>query len=508
MLARKLWLQRIALPTDSMAVRLHYGALTVICAVGAWLRLTALNRQSLWFDEIDVVVRAQQPLTIVFRTFVREGENGPLYNLLLALWVRLAGVSEIAVRFPSAVVGVLTIPLLYVLARSMGGSSAGLYAAGLLAISPYHIWYSQEAKMYALLIFLAVASTLALSQALAQNTRYWWVAYVVVTSLMFYTHVVSVLVFAAHALYGLLSFTRWPGRLRPWSIAALALTLPYLPIALWAMRVVGGEVTTWQPDVSLWQALRISAVKFAVNRADSQLETRAALLYTVLACLGILAFARRRSGSRTWLLLLLWSSVPVVGLWLVSLRQSVFSDRYASTALPALLILVAAALVLLVRSHRLWPAGAVALFLVVSFAWVPVRDVNRASSAEKEDWRSAWADVAARAEKGDGFIVHPGYLITTRDYFVQREPRLAQFRAATIPTFRVGWLDEDLMVHKLATQLQGLQRVWLIQSPDRVPAEDPHGMLEAWLRSTGPPLYEHEFNGVRVSLYRLPPLPP
>src|SRR3990172_4764896 len=120
----------------------HYATLAVIVFCGAWLRFTALNRQSLWFDEIGIVVRAQQPFADVLRTFTRTGENGPAYNVLLAVWIRIAGISEIAVRFPSAVAGTLTIPLLYLLGRRLGGPFLGLLAAGLLAISPYHIWYS------------------------------------------------------------------------------------------------------------------------------------------------------------------------------------------------------------------------------------------------------------------------------------------------------------------------------------------------------------------------------
>ncbi|MEX2314704.1 MAG: glycosyltransferase family 39 protein, partial [Thermomicrobiales bacterium] len=224
----------------------HYAVLTAIIVAAAVLRLTALNRQSLWFDEIDIVVRAQQPLGTVLRTFVAEGENGPLYNILLALWVRLAGISEIAVRFPSALAGTLAIPLIYLLARRLAGAPTGLLAAGLLAMSPYHVWYSQEAKMYALVVLLALASSACLVEALERDRTLWWAAYAVTTTLLFYTHVATVLIFAAQALYVVATHRHWRGRERGWLAAAGVLTLPYLPIAVWAMRVVGGGVQTWQ----------------------------------------------------------------------------------------------------------------------------------------------------------------------------------------------------------------------------------------------------------------------
>jgi uncharacterized membrane protein len=487
------------------AAALHYATLAAIIVAGAWLRLTALKRQSLWFDEIDVVVRAQRPFGDVLHTFVATGENGPLYNLMLAIWIRVAGASEIAVRFPSAVAGVLALPLIYLLGRRLAGPTVGLLSAGLLAISPYHVWYSQEAKMYAILVLLALGSTLLLVEALLRNRPLWWAGYSIVTSLMFYTHVASVLVFVGQTLYVLASRRQWRGRERGWLAAAAVLTLPYVPIALWALRVVGGGVSTWQPDVGLWDAIHILGVKFAVNRSEPDIERRGAVLYALLATVGAIVWACRRRPERWWLLLLGGAATPVVGLYLVSLRQSVFSDRYAVVALPAYLLLVAAAVAWLTRERRLWPLGFLALTALLICAWTPLRDVNRSSQAEKEDWRSAYADVAARAQPGDVLLVHPGYLVTTHTYYAQREPRLAPYPVVTIPTFKVGWLSEPLMIQMIRAQAPNATRFWLVQSPDRVPPEDPDHTLERWLSTAGARLYEHEVTGVRVTLYQLPP---
>lgn len=494
--------RQIALSRPGVAV-VHYLALAAIVGVGAFLRLTMLRQQSLWFDEIDVVVRAQRPLDQVLRTFVQSGENGPLYNILLAAWVRLVGVSEIAVRFPSAVAGLLSIPLIYLLARRVAGPTTGLLAAGLLAISPYHIWYSQEAKMYTMVVLLALLSSLALVEALERNRPLLWAGYAIATTLMFYTHVATVLVFVAQAIYVLLARRAWRGREKGWLVAAAILTLPYVPVAFWASRVVGGSVTTWHTDVGLWGVIRVLGVKMAVNRADPAIEARGAFLYALLALGGVVVLAVRRRPERWWLLLASLAGVPVIGIYLVSVRQSVFSDRYAIVALPAYLILVSAAVVWLMRGRVTWPVGVLGVFLLLVFAWGPIRDVNRSEAAQKEDWRSAYADLAERAEPGDAIIIHPGYLMTTYEYFRQREPRLDDYPVAAIPSFKVKWLDEPLMVQMLAEQLPGVTRVWLVQSPDRVPADDPDGTLERWLSSSGDVLYEHEVNGVKTTLFRL-----
>ncbi len=486
-----------------LALALHYLLLGGIIVAGSLIRLTGLNRQSLWFDEADVVVRAQRPLDEVLRTFTAAGENGPVYNLFLWLWIRVAGVSEIAVRFPSAMAGAIAIPLIYLLGTRLAGRTAGLVAAGLLAVSPYHVWYSQEAKMYAFVVVLALLSCLSLFEALNRNTWAAWITYIAITSLMFYTHVTTVLVFVAQSLCVLATLYMWQGRRRRWLISAAALTVPYIPIALWALTVVGGGAHLWQPSVSLWDAIRIIGVKFAANRSDLVIEHRSAILMAALALVGATASMMKRRWRPSGLFLIALTLVPVVGIYVVSLRNSVFSDRYVIVALPTYLILAAAGVVVLWRHRWLWPVGVVTLVIVTSYSWATLRDVNLSTNAEKEDWRSAYALVADNAQPDDVVLIHPGYMLTTYDYYSQREPRLDQYDVVTIPTFKVNWLDERIMVEQIEEQVGQPERIWFVESPDRVPAEDPDFTLEHWLEAHSERLLEQQVNGVRITLFEV-----
>lgn len=483
---------------------LHYCALAAIVAVGGYLRLTMLGQQSLWFDEADIVVRAQRPWTDVLSTFTIQGENGPLYNVMLAAWIRVAGISEIAVRFPSAIAGVLALPAIYLLGRRLAGPQAGLLATGLLAISPYHIWYSQEAKMYSIVALLAIVSSLLLIESLDSGDRRLWIGYVIVTSAMFYTHVASVLIFAAQALFVVVTIRTWRWQLRAILIAGAALTVPYIPIAIWALRVVGGDVPTWHGDVSIVETLRRVGVRFTTFRSTPDVEFRAGWSYFFIAA-ATAAWLLARPARRTvgWLLVIL-TAIPVIGIWFVSLRNSVFSDRYIIGALPAYLILVAIGLAYLARSR--WgfvPAIALATFLVV-YTWFPITEVNRSTIAQKEDWRSAYARVAERVEPDDVFIMHPGYMISTLAYYGQRDDGLDGHPVATLPSFAPDWMTREVMVDMLRQEFGHFTRFWLIESPDRVPLEDPNDELESWLDETGEVLYEERVNGVRIVLYELP----
>lgn len=490
----------------------HYLILGGIFLAAGWLRLTLLGRQSLWFDEADVVVRAQQSLGAVLHTFVKPGENGPLYNLLLHFWIRLFGPSEASVRLPSAIAGLLTVPVIYVVGRRTLGRRVGLFAAGLLAISPYHVWYSQEAKMYAIAVLLTLLSTACFVEALLRNERGWWVGYVVVTTLGFYFHVTTVLIFVAQCAFFVLTWKRWPERHRSWLISAGALTLPYLPIALWAGRVVLGGANTWQPKIGLWTMTKIEATKFAVNRAkDLVTEARGTRIYGLSAALGVLTvgalgWGAEGSGakvSRRWIFYFgLLVVLPVLMFYLITFKQPLYSDRYLIMALPYYLLLAAAGLRGL--ESRAWPLALLLCAGLIAYAWMPLRDINRSNLSQKEDWRPAYAYVLQRAEPDDLLLVHPGYLITTYDYYAEVTPGLSRLKAGTIPSFNVKDFNEHLMADWVRREAPG-QRIWLIQNLDRVPGDDPNHALQHWLELGGPPLYHQVFNGVDVALYRLPP---
>ena len=130
-------------------------ALVAIVAIAAYTRFHGLGDASIWRDEASTWAQAQGSLWHVIA--VTAGDNyPPLHNLLVALSMRLFGDGEWALRLPSAVCGVLAVPALYWVGRMASGRLAGLLAALLLSLSYFHIWYSQEARTYALLALAAI----------------------------------------------------------------------------------------------------------------------------------------------------------------------------------------------------------------------------------------------------------------------------------------------------------------------------------------------------------------
>jgi mannosyltransferase len=133
-------------------------ALCIITIAGAILRLATLTKESFWFDEGATVSFALKSFSEIGNV-VSSGEfNPPLFYWLEHIVVMAAGVSELSMRFIPAVAGILAIPAIYYLGKEISDDWLGLGAAALLAVSSWHIMYSQEARGYTLTILFFVCA--------------------------------------------------------------------------------------------------------------------------------------------------------------------------------------------------------------------------------------------------------------------------------------------------------------------------------------------------------------
>lgn len=131
-------------------------AIGVLVVISALLRFHNLGGESLWFDEVASWMQAKDGLAdLIQRT--AEDNYPPLHNLVLFVVIKLFGDSEWTLRLPSAIFSVANIGVVYWLGTMTIGRTAGLIGALMLALSPFDIAYSQEARMYSL---LALAATL------------------------------------------------------------------------------------------------------------------------------------------------------------------------------------------------------------------------------------------------------------------------------------------------------------------------------------------------------------
>ncbi|MFO7697036.1 MAG: glycosyltransferase family 39 protein, partial [Anaerolineae bacterium] len=150
---------------------LTHSLLLAVIIVGGFLRVYQLGAKSLWIDEAFSVWMGRQPVPEMLSWLVRIDQHPPLYYLLLRLWMYIGDALEQMatprsgaswVRALSALCSMLNIPALYALGRRPAGRKAGLLAALILALSPFHVYLAQEARMYSLLCLNVSLAVLAL----------------------------------------------------------------------------------------------------------------------------------------------------------------------------------------------------------------------------------------------------------------------------------------------------------------------------------------------------------
>ena len=231
----------------------------LILLLGAGLRFYRLDAQSFWNDEGNSARIAERPLSRII-----EGAAGdihpPGYYVLLAGWRTLAGQSEFALRSFSALVSVLAVAVVYAVGARLFGWRVGVIAALLAAVSPFQVYYAQEARMYALLALLSAASirlTIAVlslparMQAGRFNPRRAaaiGIGYILVNAAGLYTHYLFPMIIVAESLVFLIWLAGRSRRLHGLTVWGLLQGATLLLFAPW-LSIAFRQIATWPRGV-------------------------------------------------------------------------------------------------------------------------------------------------------------------------------------------------------------------------------------------------------------------
>jgi uncharacterized membrane protein len=158
-----------------------------------------LGGDSFWFDELSTLSSTRADVARIAAG--QDINNPPGYYLLEYAATQLTGTSEYALRFPSALAGTLAIPFLYVLGSIIADRRTALWAALLLAVSPFHLRYSQEARAYAVQLMLTTASTACLLLALLRRKHATWLGFGIATALNAYMQLSSFIVLGSQLVF-------------------------------------------------------------------------------------------------------------------------------------------------------------------------------------------------------------------------------------------------------------------------------------------------------------------
>jgi mannosyltransferase len=466
-------------------------ALVVLILAAFALRLFHIQTQSLWRDEIDAIFFATGDWSSLLSMFTRPGENGPLYFLLLRPWLTLLGDGEFVARYSSLIFGVLAVPLTYQLGRRLLPIKASYWGAILIATSPYLIWYSQETKMYALLVSLSVLSSWFLLGALQDNRSMHWIGYVITTSLGFYTHILAVTLLPFHVVLfvvgGRRFWTRWRGAL----ISLACLTLPYVPLARWEIPTLLSNFETGHPFYSLDTVLHtLFKVQSFGLREPSIIEVS---LVVFLLLMGTFLY-RRQEGAKSTLesypqaVLWLYVLVPILTVFLISLGMPIFTDRYLITIAPAFYLLLACGLeALRMRSHLLFSICLIGMMTTNCQAlWA------QSHTTIKADFRSAAAYYRDHATPDDLVVIQMPYVHRNFEYYYPQPYHRAD------GLYTNGDVTPEQVADQMTDLTEGYATIWLLKSEAEM--WDTRGLVEDWLRTQKQLTDGSDFQ--RLSLYR------
>jgi 4-amino-4-deoxy-L-arabinose transferase-like glycosyltransferase len=426
--------------------------LLLLALLGATLapRLYRLGERSYWYDEGFSVCNAAGTRPGRFleslRTFthvewknpaptvaavcdsVRVTENTPpLYFLLLSLWMRAFGTGEAAVRGFSVLAGTLTVLLMLCLGRSLIPRPLAWTAAWLLAVSPLHIYFSREARNYALAGLIAAGMLLLLLRAQREEearpsgpakrgTAGWWAAYWACGTLGLYTNYMFGPLMVAHGLA--LAVRRRP--LRGWGTAVVGAFLLFAPWLLYGLAAQAREAITYRETLAAgdpWLRNTFffgAKLLFYLFLGETGLKllflrlgflTAPILILLALSAAGLARSWRESREADTGLLPALSTAFYLgllVLLCLATRTWMLVQTRFAVLLLPGLCLAVAAGLLA-------WPSrGPVAAAALVCLSgalfFTPAWPLAERPYA---DWRRAAATLANQGQPGD-LVVHDG----------------------------------------------------------------------------------------------------
>jgi len=382
----------------------------LVCAVtGSVL----LGGKSLGQDESVSATLARLGWHDLARVLFGREANMAVYHLLLKGWTAVFGAGESAVRSLSVLCAAGAASALFLLVARLLGRRTAVVSGILFGLNPVVLRLAQTARGYALCLLLVVAAELLLVVAVQRRSRSAWVGYAVVTACAVATNSLVVLLPAANLL-ALAALPRSAVRRRDLAGSTALLSLLVAPLLL--------RVQQANADGVGWIAAGTSGGRL-VQRLNQVVPPVASLSLLAVAVLGVLAVVVQHGRSTTprpprfaLALLVSWLVTPTVGMVALSIAyRPLLVPRYLAYCLPPLVILVAVALL------RLRPAAAaagVSLALLVSLAL----DVGWYRASPKEDWRSAVAEVSARAEAADGVLFYPAYGRLPFDYYRSRAP--------------------------------------------------------------------------------------
>jgi 4-amino-4-deoxy-L-arabinose transferase-like glycosyltransferase len=362
-----------------------------ITGIAAILRFATITSQSYWVDEATTAHYMHLSFGALLHQVRVNETTPPLYYVIAWLWAKVFGAGEAGLRSLSALLGTALIPITYLCGRELVSRWAGIVAAGLAAVSPFMIWYSQEARSYMLFAALSGLSLLFFARARRDPATRNIVLWAVFSALAVMTHFFAAFLVAPEALWLLFALRNRTTLLAAGAVAAVQAAL--VPLAASDTSHPLGWITRFPLSVRIEQ---IPVNLGFASLYQSSLVTKGLWGAGILAAvvLGLLWFGAERHERRGAAIAAgLAAVVILVPLVLAEAGSDYLVPRNFTPAWIPLAVLIGAAC----TASRTLPVGAaLAALLLGAFVWADVR-IGQDSTYQRPDWRGVAAALGSSA---------------------------------------------------------------------------------------------------------------
>lgn len=321
----------------------------LLVGLSALFRFANLGRESLWLDEAISYLTAQLPVAQIANNTV-QSSHPPLYYLLLHFWLQIVPDSDTAVKLLSALFGILLIPAIYLLSQQLfNNQTISLTAAALTAVSPFHILYSHELRMYTLLMLLVVLATTTYLHAREEEKAGWWLLTGGLFLLAVYTHLFAFLALAGVGLHALLTYSQ--NKRTFWATSVMTAVvlicfIPWLRLMLTEAQPALGSLRPLQQATALNPLKPLTAPVFLLFGMSSSFWYSGLILFIFFAYVIVFVMELRKLGrqqipSGLWLTLLIIGCVLGLPLLVYLIRPFFLPERTLAAAAPFLAVWLA-----------------------------------------------------------------------------------------------------------------------------------------------------------------------
>jgi hypothetical protein len=459
--------------------------LVLTLAIAFALRVNAIERQSIWYDEGLSIHYARGNVGEILRG-VSASDHPPLHPLLLHFWMDLCGDSELAVRLFSIWWGVLAVALIYRLGARIS-ETTGILAALLLAVSPFAVWFSQETRGYTMALAL-ITSTVNVTFDLwaiksrnrtTHQTDHWSLdlGYILGATTAWYTHFYSSFVLLALNLACLIQVgkkfhhKKTRRQILRWMYAQIAVLLLFTPWIPFVAAQLDANATYWHGAVGWRQIVRRTVTAFSIGKTlDGPWAIGATWAMSFSALLGTWILFSQPDDRRT--AIILWSCmlIPTSVLILINRRLPKFSPRYLMNALPMFLILASTGIVWIFRFVRQrvstakgWIALVVLLSITATLGGATTRSLANHylnKQSYRPDFRAVVEYIENHATPNDLIVLVGGHSYPAFTYYYRGTLPVLPLPDKLLPTTR-----QPIDLNALGTLNQaivGRQNLWLV----------------------------------------------